>query len=52
MKEETGLDISDLKICGIKDWTYAQGSRYVVFLYKTNKFSGQLQPSKKVQSIG
>lgn len=47
IKEETGLDISDLKICGIKDWTYAQGSRYVVFLYKTNKFSGQLQPSKE-----
>lgn len=45
IKEETGLDITDLEICGIKDWTNEDGSRYVVFLYKTNKFSGQLQSS-------
>ena len=49
IKEETGLIISDLEFCGIKDWLEKDGSRYgsryIVFLYKTNKFSGKLIPS-------
>ena len=45
IKEETGLSISDLEFCGIKDWIEKNGSRYLVFLYKTNKFSGKLMPS-------
>ncbi|MGB4824266.1 MAG: NUDIX domain-containing protein, partial [Leuconostoc mesenteroides] len=45
IKEETGLTISELEFCGIKDWLEKDGSRYLVFLYKTNKFSGKLIPS-------
>ena len=45
IKEETGLTISDLEFCGIKDWIEFDGSRYMVFLYRTNKFSGTLVPS-------
>ena len=45
VKEETGLTISDLEFCGIKDWIELDGSRYMVFLYRTNKFSGELIPS-------
>ena len=45
IKEETGLTISDLEFCGIKDWIEFDGSRYMVFLYRTNKFSGELVPS-------
>ena len=45
IKEETGLTISDLEFCGIKDWIKFDGSRYMVFLYRTNKFSGELVPS-------
>jgi len=49
IKEETGLIVSDLEFCGIKDWLEKDdsryGSRYIVFLYKTNKFSGKLIPS-------
>lgn len=44
VKEETGLDIYNPQLCGVKDW-FEAGRRYVVFLYKTNKFSGQLQSS-------
>lgn len=45
IKEETGFTISDLEFCGIKDWIEFDGSRYMVFLYRTNKFSGELVPS-------
>lgn len=42
IKEETGLTISNLEFCGIKDWVEFDGSRYMVFLYKTNQFSGDI----------
>ena len=45
IKEETGLTISDLEFCGVKDWIEFDGSRYMVFLYRTNKFAGGLVPS-------
>lgn len=39
--EETGLKISSPKLCGIEDWTEDDGSRYMVLLYKTDKFEGE-----------
>ena len=42
--EETGLRISDLKLCGIQDWV-EDGIRYVVFLYKSCSFEGTLTSS-------
>lgn len=47
IKEETGLTISNLKFCGIKDWVEEGGSRYMAFLYKTDVFSGTVQSSPK-----
>ena len=43
--EETGLTVSNLQLCGIKDWTSEDGTRYVVLLYKTNQFAGKLSSS-------
>ena len=43
--EETGLKISSPMLCGIKDWSNDDGSRYMVLFYKTNRFSGQLKSS-------
>lgn len=43
--EETGLQIFSPALCGIKDWSNADGSRYMVLFYKTNKFEGQLSSS-------
>ncbi|MGT2757080.1 8-oxo-dGTP diphosphatase [Streptococcus ovuberis] len=41
--EETGLTVSDLQLCGIKQFTHNEGLyRYIVFLYKTSTFSGDL----------
>ena len=47
MKEETGLAIENPVPCGFKDWINEDGSRYLVLLYKTNKFSGELRPSEE-----
>ncbi len=43
--EETGLTIDSPQLCGIKDWTDPDGSRYMVLFYKTNRFHGELQSS-------
>lgn len=47
IKEETGLTISNLQFCGIKDWIELDGSRYMVFLYKTSTYSGSIQSSSE-----
>lgn len=43
--EETGLRVSKLSLCGIKDWFTNDGGRYAVLLYKTKTFSGELVSS-------
>ncbi len=46
VKEETGLDISNVKLCGIKQWTQRDGKyRYIVLFYKTDTYSGELKSS-------
>ncbi|MBM6616016.1 8-oxo-dGTP diphosphatase [Desemzia sp. RIT804] len=43
VKEETGLQVSNLKLCGIKDWYEEENDfRYVVFLYQTADYQGEL----------
>jgi 8-oxo-dGTP diphosphatase len=43
IKEETGLDISNLKLCGIKDcYDFDKEKRYIVFLLYTSDFTGKL----------
>ena len=45
VKEETGLTIKNVKLCGVKDWCFENNSkRYIVFLYKTSDFCGELIP--------
>ncbi len=43
--EETGLKISNPQLCGVKDWCNEDGSRYMVLLYKTDKFEGSVHSS-------
>lgn len=47
IKEETGLTVSEPKLCGIKDWFRPDGSRYIVFCYRADKFSGKLRSSEE-----
>lgn len=47
VKEETGLDIQNLVLCGTKQFTTNDNCRYIVFLYKTNDFTGHIHDSKE-----
>jgi len=43
--EETGLTLKSVSLCGVKDWIKDDGSRGVVFLYKSSDFDGELTAS-------
>lgn len=45
--EETGLRIAKPQLCGIKDWTNDDGTRYIVLLYKTDQFTGDIMSSEE-----
>lgn len=48
VKEETGLDIANVQLCGVKQWSHRTGKyRYIVFFYKTNTYSGELKASEE-----
>ena len=46
MKEETGLDVFDVRLCGVKQFPI-EGGRYIVFLFTTEHFSGELCSSEE-----
>lgn len=43
--EETGLTIEAPQLCGLKQFPCGDGTRYIVFLYKADRFSGELRSS-------
>ena len=43
--EETGLTIENPRLCGTKQFQTKHRERYVVFFYKTDRFSGELKSS-------
>ncbi len=45
--EETGLTIEKPWLCGLKQFWEDDGTRYIVMLYKTDRFSGELQSSRE-----
>ena len=46
MQEETGLTVKNPKLCGIKQFPI-DGGRYLVFLFKTHDFTGELCSSEE-----
>ena len=46
MKEETGLTVSNVQLCGIKQFPDGD-SRYIVFLFRTDSFEGELCSSEE-----
>ena len=44
MKEETGLVIRNPRLCGVKQFPIENG-RYIVFLFRTDEFSGEVSSS-------
>lgn len=45
--EETGLTINSPILCGIKQFQTLESERYIVLLYKTNRFEGELKSSQE-----
>ena len=46
VKEETGLTVSNLELCGIQNWTDPTDHyHYLVFCYKTSHFSDSIPSS-------
>lgn len=43
--EETGLTIGNPTLCGVKQFQTLKGERYVVFLYRADRFHGELRSS-------
>ncbi len=50
MKEETGLDIRNPKLCGVKQFPIENG-RYLVFLFHADEFSGELTSSEEGEMV-
>lgn len=50
MKEETGLTIRKPILCGVKQFPIENG-RYVVLLYKTDQFDGDLVSSEEGEMV-
>ena len=46
MKEETGLTVSDIHLCGVKQFPI-DGGRYIVFLFRADSFAGELISSEE-----
>lgn len=46
MKEETGLTISNPKLCGVKQFPIENG-RYIVFLFTADEFTGEVVSSEE-----
>ena len=46
MREETGLLVKKLQLCGIKQFPI-DGGRYLVFFFKTDVFEGELTSSEE-----
>ncbi len=53
MKEETGLDIKNPRLAGVKQFPIKDGKyengRYIVFLFQTNDFTGNVASSDEGQ---
>lgn len=49
VKEETGLTIHHPQLVGMKHWYTNEDVRYLVFLYRTSDFEGDLQSSDEGQ---
>ena len=47
VREETGLTIKAPRLCGLKQFPLDGGGRYIVFLYRADRFSGELVSSEE-----
>ena len=47
VREETGLTVQNPTLCGVKQFWLDDGVRYIVFLFRADKFTGELHGSEE-----
>lgn len=47
MQEETGLTVIEPKLCGVKQFPLDDGGRYLVMLFRADRFTGALKASEE-----
>lgn len=47
VREESGLLIAEPELCGFKQFTTDRDGRYVVMLFKTNRYQGEISSSNE-----
>ena len=47
IREETGLTIENPTLCGVKQFWLDNGVRYIVLLFRADKFTGELHGSEE-----
>ena len=47
VREETGLTIRNPRLCGVKQFQTRAGERYVVLLFRTDEYEGELHSSEE-----
>ncbi len=49
--EETGITPVEPQLCGLKQFWNGDGHRYIVFLYRTDKWTGELRSSEEGEAL-
>ena len=49
--EETGIRIEHPRLCGLKQFWNREGVRYIVFLYRTETFTGEVRSSAEGEAL-
>ena len=49
--EETGITVREPRLCGVKQFLTDDGIRYVIFLYKTEKYEGAVRSSDEGEAF-
>ena len=51
-REETGLTIENPTLCGVKQFPAKGNTRYVVFFYKADRYTGTCSPPTRARCSG
>lgn len=51
VREETGVTIEHPRLCGLKQFRTKEGTRYIVFLYRAETFSGEVCSSEEGEAF-
>lgn len=51
VREETGITVIHPKLCGVKQFQTGAGERYVILLYKADRYEGTVRSSEEGEAM-